>query len=120
MQKKILIADDEKQLLDLMESILQEEGYKVIKTDSAEEIFSLISSENPDLLILDIVMPGIDGYSLQMALSNDPRYRNLPIILITAFTAGKALFEKFTQVKAFIQKPFTKEILLNNIRQILR
>ena len=73
----------------------------------------------PDLVILEVMIPGIDGYSLQMKLAAEPETSKIPVIVLTALEPAKALFQKFPQVVDFMTKPFKTEDLLDVVRRVL-
>jgi DNA-binding response OmpR family regulator len=83
-------------------------------------LFDCIARENPALLILDFDLPGLDGYSLQVELSNNEATQHLPVIILTALPASKTLFEQFKQVAFFLNKPFDIDDLLIKIKDILK
>lgn len=118
--KKILVVDDEREILELIHLVLEQAGYQAVSCDSGRQAWDVVQREKPDLIILDVMLPGIDGYSLQTRLSQEESTQNIPIIVLTALEPSKTLFKKFSQVKAFIPKPFKKEELLANIRSALQ
>jgi DNA-binding response OmpR family regulator len=117
--KKILIADDEPEIIELLKTLLEPAGYSVVSTSYGSQLFPLVKKEKPDLLILDVMLPGIDGYSLQLHLSQQEEGKNLPVIVISALSASKALFDRFGQVKCFFTKPFNTDEMLKKIKEIL-
>ena len=120
MPGKILVADDDEEILELLESALTVAGYKVHTVRTGINLINLIKQEKPDLMLLDVMMPGMDGYSLQLDLSQKEETRTIPVIILTALPASKALFEKFEQVKHFINKPFDLDKLIENIKELLK
>lgn len=118
MPRKILIADDEEEIIELITCALKSKGYEVVSTLSGSALLKLIKKEKPDLLILDIMLPGVDGYSLLLQFANDDEVKNIPVIIITALPAARSLFEKFTQVKLFLSKPFDTQEIVNKIKEI--
>ena len=121
MAKKILVADDEREILDLIEAALKNSGsnYDVVTVSNGSQLADVVHKENPDLLILDILLPGIDGYSLQLQFAQNESTKNMPVIVISALPAAKSLFEKFSQVKMFLSKPFSTQALINAVKEIL-
>ena len=81
---RILVVDDLPQNIKLLEAILAPRGYAVIEATSGEEALAAIAKERPDLVLLDVVMPGIDGYETCRRLRADPSPRVLPVIMVTA------------------------------------
>jgi len=119
MAKKILIADDEEEIIELIKTALESCGYDVVSVTHGARLLALIKIEKPDMLILDVMLPGTDGYSLQIQLEQDEFTKALPVIVMTALPAARALFERFEQVKMFLTKPFEVDILLSKVKEIL-
>ena len=120
-EEKILIVDDEEDILELVGYNLAREGYKIIKALSGEEALRLSRSEMPNLIILDLMLPGIDGLEVLKRLKKDLKTINIPTILLTAkgeesdIVAGLEL-----GADDYITKPFSPQILLARIRAVLR
>ena len=120
MPKKILVADDEEEIIEFIQTAFEREGYQTVSTIHGSRLIALIKTENPDLVVLDVMLPGIDGYSLQLQLAQDETTKHIPVIVMTALPASRALFEKFEQVKMFLPKPFEIDVLLSKVREILK
>jgi len=118
--KKILVADDEDEILELIKVSLEMEKFEVLTVSHGSRLMSIIKTQNPDMLVLDVLLPGIDGYSLQLQLAQDETTKNLPVIVMTGLPASKSLFDKFEQVKLFLAKPFEMEVLVNKVKEILK
>ncbi|MDY6792778.1 MAG: response regulator transcription factor [Thermodesulfobacteriota bacterium] len=118
---KILIVDDEKDILELIGYNLEKEGYKIIKALSGETALRSSRSENPDLILLDLMLPGIDGLDVLKKLKKDAKTMHIPTILLTAkgeeadIVAGLEL-----GADDYITKPFSPRVLLARIRAALR
>ncbi len=112
MSKKVLCVDDEPEMLSLVKYTLEKAGYEVFTCDNGRHAWDEIMRVRPDLLVLDVMLPGIDGYSLQLKISQDPATKDMPIIILTALEPSKTLFQKFPQVVGFMTKPFKTEDLL--------
>ena len=119
MAKRILIIDDEPEMLNLVRFTLERAGYEVSTCDNGRQAWDTIIKTNPDLLILDVMLPGIDGYSLQIKISQDDLTKGIPIIVLTALEPSKTLFQKFSQVAGFMTKPFKTEALLDNVQKAI-
>lgn len=119
--KKILIVDDEKDILTLLETRLSGAGYFVIKADNGKDAMRLVKMDKPDLIVMDIAMPFMDGGMVAEALKNDPVTKDVPIIFLTG------LFTKRDQDREgniigdniFIAKPYNPEELLGEIKKQL-
>ena len=81
---RILIVDDELHNRQLLEVMLAPEGFRLLSVASGEEALALVASEPPDLILLDIMMPGMDGYEVTARIKGSLSGRNIPVILITA------------------------------------
>jgi len=117
---KILVVDDDKQFLEMMTVRLEATGYAVIVAFDSREGLVKAKSENPDLILLDVMMPEMDGYEFCNLLKNDKRYSNIPIIICTAMVQ-KTELETSNKVKAdaTISKPFDHKILISKIEELL-
>jgi twitching motility two-component system response regulator PilH len=82
--KKVLIVDDSRTEILLLTEILQKHGYAVCSAPSAEQALELIAVEKPELILMDVVMPGGNGFQLTRKLSRSPQYADIPIILCTS------------------------------------
>jgi two-component system, OmpR family, alkaline phosphatase synthesis response regulator PhoP len=119
MAKKILIADDEEEIIELIRTAFESCGYNIVSVTHGAKLLALIKKEKPDIILLDFMLPGMDGYSLLLQLEQDEFTKGLPVIIMTALPAAKALFEKLEQVKMFLTKPFEVDILLAKVNEIL-
>jgi len=83
-KETILVVDDEEDILELIRFNLVREGYKVLCAPSGEEALSVGQSEIPDLMVLDLMLPGIDGLEVTRVLKGDSRTKDIPIVMVTA------------------------------------
>jgi len=111
----VLVVDDHPKVLRFIEINLKLHGYEVITTTSGQEALDLAKSVNPDILLLDIIMPGIDGFGVLKELRT---YSNLPVI---AFSASHESQDKAMQLGAndFIQKPFDADKIVSRMKKLL-
>jgi len=118
---KILMVDDEIQLLAMVQMRLEAVGYEVITANDGQEGLEKAKSENPDLIMLDVMMPVMDGYKVCGLLKNDARYKDIPIILFSA-RAQKDDQDVGNEVgaDAYITKPFEAPVLLAKIEELLK
>ncbi|MBU1913131.1 MAG: response regulator [Candidatus Omnitrophica bacterium] len=119
-KKKILLVDDEEDIIKMNKLRLSELGFDVISASNGEEAIEKAGSESPDLILLDIMMPGIDGLQTLVRLKNNPETSSVPVVMLSG--SG----EKITQNKAmlagavdYIMKPFNVEMLLEAIKKHL-
>ncbi|MBI5243013.1 MAG: response regulator [Elusimicrobia bacterium] len=115
MAKKVLVIDDEPEMLSLIRFTLEQGGYEVITCDNGRHAWNAILQNKPAMLVLDVMLPGIDGYSLQIKISQDEQTKGIPIIVLTALEPSKTLFKKFPQVVGFMTKPFNTDELLAKV-----
>ncbi|HOX23480.1 MAG TPA: response regulator [Elusimicrobiales bacterium] len=119
MAKKILIVEDEPDLRGLTEIFLKRAGYETISCENGRDVFPILETDKPDLIIMDVMLPGMDGLSLSKALAADPEKSKIPLLAVTALTQTKMTFEQLPQCQGFISKPFDMEQLLQKVQQIL-
>jgi len=112
MAKKVLVVDDEPEMVNLIKYTLEQGGFEVFSCDNGRAAMDEIGRVSPDLLVLDVMLPGIDGYSLQNAVAQDEKTKGIPVVVLTALEPSRALFQKFPQVACFMTKPFKPEDLL--------
>lgn len=115
----ILVADDESDIREYSRSVLERNGHRVIEASSGTAALDALEKETPDLMLLDVMLPGMDGHTLQMHLSNHPKFKNLPVIIVTALEFTQEMFAKFPQVRGFLAKPFTPVQLDEAVRQVV-
>jgi CheY-like chemotaxis protein len=115
----ILVADDESDIRDYSRSVLERNGHRVVEVSSGTAVLEALAKETPDLLLLDVMLPGMDGHTLQMHLSNHPQLKKIPVIVVTALEFTQEMFAKFPQVKGFLAKPFTPIQLDEAVRQVV-
>ncbi|MCP3873118.1 MAG: response regulator [Desulfobacteraceae bacterium] len=116
MKKKILVIDDDINIRDYLVSIFKDNGYKVIIAGNVKEGLSQTKKNTPDLITLDIEMPGEWGPRFYQQLSQDPELKNIPIIVISGLPGHECAVVKAV---ASFPKPFDREELLKTIKETL-
>lgn len=120
MTKKVLIADDEQNIVISLEFLLRREGFDVLVAVDGEEALSKARAERPDLVLLDVMMPKMNGFDVCQALRADPGLAAMRIMMLTAkgrdteVSKGRAL-----GADAYVTKPFSTRDLLAQVRQLL-
>ena len=117
--KKILIADDEQQLALAMKIRLQSKGYQVVTASDGRAALDMAEAEQPDLVILDVLMPVMDGYSTLRELNTKFGRGKIPVIILTARDRMKDLFE-LEGIEDYVIKPFDHEDLLVRIERAFK
>jgi len=117
----ILVVDDEEDILELVAFNLKREGYLVASAASGEKAMDLARSENPALIVLDLMLPGMDGLEVTRQLKTDPRTRHIPIIMLTA-KGEEADIVTGLELGAddYLTKPFSPRVLLARVKAVLR
>ena len=117
MPKKILVVDDETELLKAISILLKTSGYEVVTAQDGQEGLEKAKSLSPDLIVLDILMPKMDGYEVCRLLKFDEKYKSIPIIMLTAKVQDidKAMGKK-VGADDYIAKPFETQDLIDKIK----
>ena len=120
MTKEILIVDDEPNVVIPLQFLIEQHGYKVMVAERGEDALDLVYQYKPDLVLLDILLPGIDGYEVCEIIRLNPNFRNVKIIFLTAkgreveIAKGMAL-----GANAYITKPFSNAALVVKVKEVL-
>jgi PAS domain S-box-containing protein len=118
---RILIVDDERLNRELLEVMLTPEGYQLVSASSGEEALAMVTQQAPDLILLDVMMPGTDGYDVAGKIKGNPATKNIPIIMVTALEDRKArLLGLAAGAEDFLNKPVDHAELCVRVRNLLR
>jgi len=116
-QKKILVVDDEPDLVETIRFPLEMEGYQVLVAQNGEEGLNQAKRESPDLIILDLMLPKLDGYKVCRLLKFDEKYKHIPILMLTAKAQEKdKLLGKETGADDYMTKPFDIDKLIEKVK----
>ncbi|MFH0984326.1 MAG: response regulator [Candidatus Omnitrophota bacterium] len=117
-KKKILLVDDEKELREGLAILLWAKGFEVFSAGDGEEGLNVAREVKPDLILLDVMMPKMDGYTFAKQIKNEDSIRDTPIIVVTAKDKMEDVFQ-LEGVKGYLVKPFGIGNLLFKIKEIL-
>ena len=119
MARKILAVDDEKSIIRLIEVNLMREGYQVVTTGDGREALEKVAVEQPDLVVLDVMMPYLDGFEVLHELKKDPDTRDIPVIMLTAKAQDADVFNGIRSgADCYLIKPFNPKELNTFIKRI--
>ena len=120
MSKRILIVDDEVELVEMVKMRLESAGYEIISAYDGQEGLEKAKKEKPDLIILDLMLPKMDGYKVCGLLKSDSRYSKIPIIMFTARAREEdEALGKELGAEGYITKPFEPKLLLAKIKELI-
>lgn len=119
MPKKILAVDDEKHIVRLVQVNLERAGYEVVTANDGKEALQKVQEENPDLVVLDVMMPYMDGFEVLQNLRRNPSTRDIPVIMLTAKAQDADVFRGWQSgVDCYLTKPFNPMELLSFVKRI--
>lgn len=120
-KKKILVVDDEKDIVELISFNLKRNGFDVLSAHNGHEALELAEQELPDLILLDLMMPGVDGTEVTRRLKADPRTAKIPLLMLTARSEETDVVVGLTLgADDYVTKPFSMKILLARLNTVLR
>jgi two-component system alkaline phosphatase synthesis response regulator PhoP len=120
-RKAVLVVEDEEDIRELVSYNLIKEGYQVSGAASGEEALAAVESMTPDLILLDIMLPGLDGLRVCRKLKDDPRFKSIPIIMLTAKGEEPDIVAGLNMgADDYVSKPFSPRVLLARIQAVLR
>ncbi|HEY9663256.1 MAG TPA: response regulator, partial [Allocoleopsis sp.] len=117
--KRILAVDDTPDNLFLVQTLLEDDGYEVDLADSGEDALMKVETRLPDLILLDVMMPGIDGYEVVRRIRQNKSLYHIPILLITAQRESRQADDLTTEPDGFIRKPIDLDELLEKVKMLL-
>jgi DNA-binding response OmpR family regulator len=120
MPKKILIVDDEPNIIVPLEFLMQQNNYKVKVAENGEEALELTATFEPDLILLDIMLPGMDGYEVCQKIRMNPKYKTIKIIFLSAMARTIDIAKGMgLDADDYITKPFSNSYVVNRINELL-
>jgi CheY-like chemotaxis protein len=118
---KIMLVDDEPDVIYLIKKILEREGYEVSEVYNGKDCLERVEGENPDLILLDVMMPGIDGWEVSRTLKTRENTKHIPIVMLTVRVSEDSVEKSFKYAHAdgHIGKPVNTEKMLNTLKWVL-
>ena len=117
---KILVVDDEQDIVETLKFILETQGYTCFCAYNGEDGLNLAKEIMPDLIILDVMMPKINGYKISRLLKYDSKYKNIPILMITARSQEEdKIIGEETGADEYITKPFKVDYVVEKVKSYL-
>jgi CheY-like chemotaxis protein len=117
---KVLIVDDEPFNVEVLEQALDGTDYQVLTASSGQEAWTKIQGGQPDLVLLDLMMPGMDGFAVLAKVKEDSMLRDIPIIIVSAEHDSKSVVRGIKQgAEDYLTKPVNTELLLKKVREYL-
>jgi two-component system alkaline phosphatase synthesis response regulator PhoP len=120
-KKRILVVDDERHIVRLVQVNLERAGYEVLTAYDGIEALDKVKSDMPDMVVLDVMMPRMDGFEVLKNLQSDPRFQNIPVIMLTAKAQDADIFKGWASgVSSYLTKPFNPRELLVFVERIFQ
>jgi DNA-binding response OmpR family regulator len=116
---KVLIVDDDESVVRLLEKLLQDDGHETRAALDGKQGLLLARQETPELIILDVMMPLMDGFTVSGLLFQDPVLKQVPVIILTAQGSSRPILELVPNVRLYMDKPFDPKQLRENVRNLL-
>jgi two-component system alkaline phosphatase synthesis response regulator PhoP/two-component system response regulator VicR len=121
MGRKILAVDDEKHIVRLVQINLQKEGYDVITASTGREALEKVAADKPELIIMDVMMPELDGFGALKILKEDPATASIPVIMLTAKAQDADVFQGWKSgADLYLTKPFNPQELITFVKRIFQ
>ncbi len=119
--KKVVCIEDEQEMIDLVKLILSQHGFQVIGAVGGQEGLDKVAELQPDLVLLDLMMPGINGWQVYQKLRATPELQHIPVIMVTAKAQSidKVLGLHIARVDDYITKPFGPQELVQSVKRVL-
>ena len=120
-RKKVLVVDDERDLVELIGMNLQRNGYEVVAAHDGGTGLELARKQKPDIMILDVMMPGLSGRDVTVALKGDPDTAAIPILMLTAKTEETDIIVGLSMgADDYVTKPFSMKVLMARVAAVIR
>ncbi len=118
-QPRVLVVEDEPEMLDIMEINLRQAGYEVVLARDGVEAYQACEAATPDAVVLDLNLPNMSGFRFARLFRRDPRWKQVPLIVVTAFTFEEVEDLANEGIDGFISKPFDPSDLVSKLQYVL-
>lgn len=118
---KILVVDDEPEILYLVRLMLERQGHEVVEARNGDECLEKLKNTSPDLILLDIMMPGLDGWEICRKIKREKKTKDIPVVMLTVRTSEESVKKSFEYAlcDAHINKPFERKQLIKTVSDLL-
>jgi two-component system alkaline phosphatase synthesis response regulator PhoP len=118
---RVLCIEDEAGMLDLLQLILEAGGYVFLRAEDGHEGLEAMRREHPEVVLLDLMLPEVDGAEVLLRKKQDPAIRDIPVIAVTALSSpfDQLMWQRHTEIQAYITKPFLRNQILQAIQEVL-
>ena len=119
---KVLIVDDEPDIVDIIEILLKKKGYEVFAAYNAKQCFEILKNKRPDIILLDIMMPDMDGMDVCNEIKNNNETKDIPVVMVTVKSAEEDIKKCFREARCdgYIVKPIIRAKILGTIEWVLK
>ncbi len=119
---EILLVDDEEDITFTAKKILERDGHRIVVAKDSEECMKILENDRPNLILLDVMMPGMDGWEACKKIKEDKKTKDIPVIMFTVLGSNDSIEKswEYAHADAHINKPFRKAELLNVVRELLK
>ena len=119
MKKRILVVEDDLDIIEMLNMLLTRSGYEVSSCENGREALEKIRNIKPHLILMDLMLPGMDGKSIIEEMGKDEDINTTPVLILSALEAAEHMFIGKPQIKGICFKPFSPTALLNKVKQIM-
>ncbi len=120
MSKRVLVVEDQKDNMEIMNDMLSSAGYEVIKAVTGNEGVAMAESHTPDLILMDVMLPGLDGYEATRRIKDNAALRHIPVIVVTSYALdGEESKAEEAGCDAYFSKPVSPRALLAKVREFI-
>ena len=120
MPKRILVVDDDPDMVYILKATLEKQGYEVVTAEDGEQALRTIKTNAPDLMIVDLTMPNMNGWRFSLKVREDERYKTTPIIVLSGLLTDETPPEEFESGSVYVPKPFDIFKLMDKVKELLK